>query len=332
MPRLPIRFMPEEFSEYVYKLLVEGPLREVEKGSRAMRKLYFVASQGGGKSWSMASTAEWLWDELEERGYSVEVRMLDVDRHLRPEYRVKNTAELIEAMKKTKADVFIGIVGEAAADLSNMVISGEEYKANIMFARSFFRARHYSNARIVYFMFASQKTKRLMGDVRDLADLVVIKALPRWEANLIIEALNITDRAVVEELMRLYDLAFIHGDKSRGVGVANDKAGLIRFDPPSRIIDPEYEAPPEDDGESAAGQPQPMLGKHKTLDRVERRCVTRNCRITIPAGWLEGIEKTNGAWFFTLERVVLEDGQLGFLLRPRVNQQKRRGLLGLLGL
>ena len=327
MPRLPIRFMPEEFSEYVYKLLVEGPLREVEKGSRAMRKLYFVASQGGGKSWSMASTAEWLWDELEEQGYSVEVRMLDVDRHLRPEYRVKNTAELIEAMKKTKADVFIGIVGEAAADLSNMVISGEEYKANIMFARNFFRARHFSDARIVYFMFASQKTKRLMGDVRDLADLVVIKALPRWEANLIIEALNITDKAVIEELMRLYDLAFIHGDKSRGVGVANDKAGLIRFDPPSRIIDPEYEAPLEQEAEKQAEQP--VLGKHKTLSKVERRCVSRNCRITIPADWLEDIEKTNGAYMFTLEKVVLEDGSVGFLLRPRRAQAKRR-LFGLL--
>ncbi|ALL01951.1 hypothetical protein Pyrde_1908 [Pyrodictium delaneyi] len=326
MPRLPIKFMPEAFSDYVYKLLIEGPLREVEKGSRAMRKLYFVASQGGGKSWSMASTAEWLWDELEARGLSVDVKMLDVDRHLRPKYRVSCIEELVEAMKNTAADVFIGIVGEAAADLSNMVISGEEYKANVLFARHFFRARHFSNARIVYLMFASQKTKRLMGDIRDLADLVVVKALPRWEANLIIEALNITDRAVIEELMKLYDLAFIYGDKSRGIGVANDKAGLIRFDPPSRIIDPSYEAPPEE-REEKAKQSMKRLGKRKILDSVERRCVTRNCRVTIPAEWLEELPRENGAWQFTLERVVLEDGSAGFLLRPRV-QQKRRGLLG----
>ena len=222
-----------------------------------------------------------------------------------------------------------------------MVVSGEEYKRNILFARSFFQARHYSKAKMVYLLFASQKTKRMMGDVRDLADVIVIKALPRWEANLIIESLNINDKAVIDELMKLYDLTFIHGDRSRGVGVANDKAGLIRFDPPSRIIDPSYTNPRAREraekilkelqeilGTSSPAPSQPMkLRRRRTLEAVERKCVTRNCRITIPVDWLEDIERTNGAYMFTLEKVVLEDGSMGFLLRPR-GVQKRRGLLG----
>ncbi len=343
MPRLPIRFMPEAFSEYIYELLFEGPRKRVERGGRELRKLYFVASQGGGKSWSMASTAEWLMDLWEEAGYSVEARMLDVDEHLREEYAAGSLAELMQSMLETDADVWIGIVGEAASELSNMVVSGEEYKRNILFARSFFQARHYSRAKMVYLLFASQKTKRMMGDVRDLADVIVIKALPRWEANLIVESLNISDRAVIEELMRLYDLTFIHGDRSRGVGVANDKAGLIRFDPPSRIIDPEYINPRAREraerileelqqllGEAGGAAPRApkRLGKTRSLEAVERKCVSRNCRVTVPAEWLEELPRENGAWFFVLEKVLLEDGSVGFLLRPRGGQQRRRGLLG----
>ncbi len=343
MPRLPIRFMPEEFSSYVYKLLFEGPLRQVERGRRELRKLYFVASQGGGKSWSMASTAEWLMDLWEEAGYSVEVKMLDVDEHLREEYAVESIAELMQSMLETDADVWIGIIGEAASELSNMIISGEEYKRNILFARSFFQARHFSRAKMVYLMFASQKTKRMMGDVRDLADVIIIKALPRWEANLIVESLGITDRAVIEELMQLYDKAFIEGDKSGGIGVANDKAGLVRFDTPTRIIDPNYVSPrAKKRAEEILAQLREVLGiqdggaqlrrlelqPKRIVDTVDRRCVSeKSCSLKIPRDWLKLIPKSErNAWEFVMQLVELDDSP-AIVLKPRGKQHGKRGLL-----